>query len=324
MPRSLRTLAAALAVLTIGLAAPVAAQPYPSRPVVVVAPFAPAGPTDLIGRFVAQRLGAMFGQNFVVENRTGAGGTLGAAVVARAANDGYTLLYGSKSTHAIGPAIYASLPYDAEKSFAPISLVANQALILLVSPSLGVNTIEELIAYGKAHPGKLNYSSAGIGTPSHMNGLILSKRTNIETVHVPYRSGNEAVTALIQGQVQFAFDTLFTSASQIEAGNVKVIAITSDVRSKSIPKVPTLTESVVPGYTWSSWNGLFAPAGTPQPIVETLNGAVRKMLAEKDVQAAFEKYDVEPAGNTPAEFSAFISAEAATWRKLAAELGVKM
>jgi len=324
MLRSIGKSALALAGLTAALFTPAAAQQYPSRPVLMVAPFAAGGPTDLIGRLVAQKLGGLLGQTFVIENRTGAGGTLGAAAVARATPDGYTLLYGSKSTHGIGPAIYPGIPYDAEKSFEPISLVAHQSLILLINPRLGVNTIQELVAYGKANPGKLNYSSAGIGTPSHINGLIFANRTGIEAVHVPYRSGNEAITALMQGDVQFAFDTVFTSAPQMEAGNLKAIAVTCEVRSKAVPNLPTLSETVLPGYTWSSWTGLFAPKGTPKPIIDTLNAAVLKMLDDKDLQQQFDKYDVRPAGDSPEQFGKLVAEEVATFRKLVPELGVRM
>jgi len=299
------------------------AEDYPIKPIVLVAPFAPAGPTDLIGRLVAQKLGDSLKQRVVVENRPGAGGTLGAGIVARATPDGYTLLYGSSSTHAIGPALHQNLTYDPEKSFAPISLVAMQSLVLLVNPALPIRSIAEFIAYAKANPGKLNYGSAGIGTPSHMSALIFDKMAGIEATHVPYRSGGEAVTALLQGQIQFNFDTVFTSASHIEANTVRPLAVTSKERSKALPNVPTVDESGLPGYTFLLWNGLFAPANTPQPIVERLHAGIRDMMATKDVQETFAKYDVAPVGGTPAEFAALIASELKKWRTAVPELGIK-
>jgi tripartite-type tricarboxylate transporter receptor subunit TctC len=310
----------AWAILLCGAAS---AQDYPVKPVVLVAPFAPAGPTDLVARLVAQKLGDFFGQRVVVENRPGAGGTLGAGIVARAAPDGYTLLYGSSSTHAIGPALHQNLSYDPEKSFVPVSLVAMQALVLLVNPSLPVRSIKDFIAYAKANPGKLNYGSAGIGTPSHMSALIFDKMAGFEATHVPYRSGGEVVTALVQGQIQFAFDTVFTSAAHIEAGAVRPLAVTSKERSNALPNVPTVDESGLPGYTFLLWNGLFAPAGTPKPIVDRLNAGIRDMVAAKEVRESFAKYDVTPVGGTSAEFASLIASELKKWRNAVPELGIK-
>jgi len=320
---SIRRLVIALIPSTALLSCPVSAQDYPTRPIVLVAPFAAAGPTDLIGRIVAQKLGEFLGQRVVVENRPGAGGTLGAGIVARAVPDGYTLLYGSSSTHAIGPALHKNLPYDAEKSFTPVSLVAMQSLVILVNPSLPVRSIQEFIAYAKANPGKLNYGSAGIGTPAHMSALIFNKMAGIEATHVPYRSGGEAVTALMQGQLQYNFDTVFTSASHIEANTVRPLAVTSKERSKALPDVPTVDEAGLKGYAFLLWNGLFAPAGTPKPIVERLHVGIQQMMSAPDVMASFAKYDVTLVGGTPAAFSAMIASELQKWRTLLPELGIK-
>jgi len=307
----------AWAILLCGAAS---AQDYPVKPVVLVAPFAPAGPTDLVARLVAQKLGDFFGQRVVVENRPGAGGTLGAGIVARATPDGYTLLYGSSSTHAIGPALHQNLSYDPEKSFVPVSLVAMQALVLLVNPSLPVRTIKDFIAYAKANEGKLNYGSAGIGTASHIPAELMKSMSGTDIVAIQYKGVAEAMTDLMAGRIDLFFVGTQLAAQQVQAGKVRVLALTGAKRWKGLPEVPTMQEAGFKGYNLINWFGLWLPAGAPAEIVTRLHAEMAKALAEPEVRAQFDAQGLEAVGMPPAEFAKFVAKESAFINELARKI----
>lgn len=320
-----RRLLPALAAAGIAGLRAAAAQPaWPDRIISMVLPFAPGGPADLIGRMFAQKLGTALGRPIVFENRPGAGGTIGSAYVARATPNGYTLLFGASSTQAIVPALYRNLSYDPLRSFLPISQVSTSPLLLLVNPQLPVRSVQELVAHGRAHPGALNFGSAGNGTPSHLGMARLNLLTGIEATHVPFRSGGEALTALLQGQIQYLLDATISSMRHIEAGTLRLLAVASEQRSTIFPEVPTAIEAGVPGYEMAIWNGLLAPAGTPRPIVARLFEATRQALSDPDLLESFARSDTRAVGSDPEQFAQTIEREAAMWRDLVAKLDLHL
>jgi tripartite-type tricarboxylate transporter receptor subunit TctC len=320
-----RRLLPALAAAGIAGLRAAAAQPaWPDRIISMVLPFAPGGPADLIGRMFAQKLGTALGRPIVFENRPGAGGTIGSAYVARATPNGYTLLFGASSTQAIVPALYRNLSYDPLRSFLPIAQVSTSPLLLLVNPGLPVRSVQELVAHGRAHPGALNFGSAGNGTPSHLGMARLNLLTGIEATHVPFRSGGEALTALLQGQIQYLLDATISSMRHIEAGTLRLLAVASEQRSTIFPEVPTAIEAGVPGYEMAIWNGLLAPAGTPRPIVARLFEATRQALSDPDLLESFARSDTRAVGSDPEQFAQTIEREAAMWRDLVARLDLHL
>src|SRR5690349_12578544 len=270
MIRSIPHALAIFAASILALGAPVVpAQPatYPTKPIRLIVPFPPAGTTDILARAVAQKLSETWGQQVVVDNHPGAGGNIGSDIVAKASPDGYTLLMGTVGTHAINPSLYAKMPYDHVKDFAPVILVAGVPNVLVVNPALPVKSVQELIVYGKANPGKLNFASSGNGTSIHLSGELFKTMTGIQMTHVPYKGSSPALTDLIAGQVQLMFDNLPSSLQFIKAGKLRALAVTSLERSSALPDVPTLAESGLPGFEVSSWFGVLAPAGTPNDII---------------------------------------------------------
>ena len=240
-------------------------------------PFPAGGTTDVLARAVAQKLTESLGQPTVVDNRPGAGGNIGAELVAKSPPDGYTLLMGTVGTHAINPSLYPQMPYDHVKDFVPVILVAGVPNVLVINPSLPVNSVQELIAYAKANPGKLNFASSGNGTSIHLSGELFKTMAGVQMTHVPYKGSAPALQDLVGGQVQLMFDNLPSSLALIKAGKLKALAVTSLTRAAALPDVPTVAESGLPGFEASSWFGLLAPAGTPQPIVVTLNARCREV-----------------------------------------------
>jgi tripartite-type tricarboxylate transporter receptor subunit TctC len=324
---SKRTFLAALATLGAGvLAAPFAsAQSYPSRPVKIVIPFAPGGPTEFILRLIADRLTTALGQPFVVENRPGgAGGTVGAKSVAIADPDGYTLLFSSPGPLVTAAAIYKNLDYDPIKSFAPIAMVIYAPQMLVVHPSVPANSLTELIAHAKSNPGKMTFGSSGHGTQPHMLGEMLRLMASIDIVHVPYRGAGRSVTDLLAGQVQMIFETTAILLPHIEAGKLRPLAVATEARSPLLPGVPTTAESGYPKLLASFWSGLLAPAGTPAPIVEKLNAAVNEILRSKEAQTGLARLSAEARIGPPQDFAAFIAVEAARWAAIANETGIKV
>jgi len=297
------------------------APPYPSKSVRVIAPSSPGSGVDIVSRLVAQKLGANLGQQVVVENRAGAGGNLGAEVAAKAAPDGYTLFMATPS-HAINPALYRKLNYDSIRDFAPVGLVMTGQYVLVAHPSLPAKSVKELIALARARPGQLNYASAGNGNATHLAGELLKSLASVDIVHVAYKGSGPALVDLISGQVHFMFPNLVNSLPHVAAGRLRALAVTGAKRATAAPKIPTLIEAGVPGYSVTSWYGMFAPAGTPQAVVGRLNSELGKVLRSPDVKERLAGQGADPAGGSPEEFSAFLKEEIAKWGKVVREAGI--
>ena len=304
-------------------AASVLAQGYPDKPLKLVVPFPPGGPTDIVGRLVAQKLAEGIGQPVVVENRPGAGGTVGSTAVARAPADGYTLLYGS-TTLAIAPSLYRDLAYDPRTAFAPISLVSRGQIIAAVNAQLPAKTLKDFIALAKSSPGRINYGSAGSGTPPHLAAELFKTVAGVDLVHVPYKGGGPAVSDLAGGQVQVIFEGLPTLLPHIKSGKVRALAITGAKRDPALPEVPTFAEAGLPGYDANFWNGLVAPAGTPAEVIARLNSVLVQALATPEVHAALVRLGLEAAGTTPQQFGDFIAAEIDKWARVVKASGAKI
>jgi tripartite-type tricarboxylate transporter receptor subunit TctC len=316
MQKLVAALVAAIAIVTAGPVAAQAAANYPAKPVRLVVPFPPGGTTDILARAVAQKLSETWGQQVIVDNRPGAGGNIGSELVAKSQPDGYTLLMGTVGTHAINPSLYAKMPYDHVKDFVPVILVAGVPNVLVVNPSLPVNSVQELIAYGKANPNKLNFASSGNGTSIHLSGELFRTMTGVQMTHVPYKGSSPALTDLMGGQVQLMFDNLPSSLQFIKAGKLRALAVTSLARSQALPDVPTLAESGLPGFEASSWFGVLAPAGTPPDIVAKLNGAIAAWLASSDAKEKLLGQGAIAAGGSPDAFVKHIANESAKWAKV--------
>jgi tripartite-type tricarboxylate transporter receptor subunit TctC len=297
---------------------------FPSRPVTLVVPFPPGGGTDTGARIVAQKLSAKWGQQVVVENKGGAAGSIGADLVAKAKPDGYTILMGNIGTQAINPSLYKKLPYDPDKAFAPISLVAELPLAMMVNPQVPAKTAKEFIAYAKSRPGQLSYSSSGAGGAPHLAAEMFKLATGSFIVHVPYRGGGPAVQDLIAGHVQLSFMTVLEASGHIKAGKLRALAVTSARRVSALAEVPTLAESAVPGFDSISWIGLLAPAGTPKEIVEKISADTREVIAAEDVNARLVELGALPAANTPAQFGALIDKDRARYAKIIQERGISV
>jgi tripartite-type tricarboxylate transporter receptor subunit TctC len=307
-------LAAAVALAV--FAGSAAAQTYPVKPIKLVVPFAPGGPADVIGRIIGQQLNIILGQSLVVENRGGAGGTIGARLAAMAEPDGYTLMFANTSTLSINPAVYHHLDYDPAKAFAPVALVGTTSNIVVVNPALPVKSIAELIAYGKANPGKLSYSTPGVGTPPHMIGEMFKLRTGLDITHVPYKSGGSATQDVVAGQVQLTFENPAVALPLVRAGQIRALAVTSDVRNPRIPDVPTLSETI-PDFVSVSFTGMVAPAGVPPAVIARLNAAINESLKAPAVQTTLAQLSVDVKPGTPEEFGAFLAREKEKWLAVA-------
>jgi tripartite-type tricarboxylate transporter receptor subunit TctC len=313
-----------LAALTLCMAPLALAQTYPSHPIRLVVPFPPGGTTDILARAVAQKLSESFGQQVIVDNRPGAGGNIGTELVAKAAPDGYTLEMGTVGTHAINASLYSKLPFDHVKDFVPVILVAGVPNVLVVNPALPVHSVQELIAYGKANPGKLYFASSGSGTSIHLSGELFKTMTGVQMTHVPYKGSAPALTDLMGGQVQLMFDNLPSSLGFIKAGKLRALAVTSAERASALPDVPTIAESGVPGFEASSWFGVLAPAGTPREIVQKLNAEIAKWLATPEAREKLASQGAIAAGGTPEDFARHIAAETAKWAKVVKASGAKV
>ena len=316
--RGALTLAAALMLPSWALA-----QAYPSKPIHIVVPFPPGGSTDLLARRIGEKLAAAWGQPVIVDNRGGAGGTLGADFVAKAAPDGYTLLMGVTGTNAISGALYPKLPYDVVKDFAPVSLVVSSPLVLVRHPGFAPKTVKEVVALAKTKPGSISYGSPGNGTSMHLTGEMFKLSTGVSMLHIPYRGSAGALTDLMGGQIDTMFGDFLVVWPQIEAGKVLPIAVTSKERHKMLPNVPTIAESGYPGFEALSWQGLFAPAGTPQAIVDQLNREVNKALASPDIQEYFGSRGFTLGGSSAAEFGSFIRGEVVKWTRIVKASGAR-
>ena len=320
----MRTRIGCCLILLFTVAAPLAAaQTYPTRPVILVSPFPPGGSVSLVARVVAEKMSETLGQSIVVENRGGAGGTIGARYVTKAAADGYTLLLGYTGTLAIGPTLYANAGFDPRKDFAAIGEIGSAPLMAVVHPSLPVHSIAELIAYAKANPGKVNFGSAGIGTVGQLAGELMNTMAGIELVHVPYKGTGPALTDLLGGHIPLRFTPIPTAHGQVQAGSLRALAVTSAQRSSLLPDLPTIAESGLPGYDAALRYGLVAPAGTPRPIIERLNKELRTALSSPDVRERLAADGAEVLASTPEQYAADIDREETTWGKVVTKLGLK-
>lgn len=313
-----RIAALVLAVGTLGTGAAFAqgAANYPSKTIRIIVPFTAAGTTDILARSVAIAMQKAWGQSVVVENRPGAGGNLGSDIVAKAAPDGYTLLVGAVSPQAINVTLYPNMPYDVMRDFAHITLIAAVPNVLEVNPSVPVKTVRELIALAKSKPGQLTYASSGSGTSIHLSAELFKTMAGVDMLHIPYKGSGPAVTDLIAGQVNLMFDNLPSSISQIKAGKLRAIAVTTLKRSPALPDVPTIAESGLPGYDASSWFGMHAPAGTPKDIINKIHGVVTKSLHTPEMAERLASQGAQAVGNTPEEFTEFLRVEIAKWAKV--------
>ncbi len=299
------------------------AQSWPDRPIRVIVPFSAGGSNDLTARVIAEKLSQAFGQPVLVENRVGAGGSIGADAVAKSPPDGYTLLQASGSTHGGNSAVYKALPYDPVRDFAPISMLVRTPFILAVHPSVPANNVRELVALAKASPGKLNYASFGTGSSSHLVAELFKTMTGIDMVHVPYKGSAPAVVGTVSGETQVVFDVINTTGPHIKAGRLKALAVGTATRSPVLPDTPTVAESGVPGFEATVFFGWLAPAGTPRPIIDRLHREIVRALALPDVREKLAGMGNEVVGNTPEQFSTQIVAEVAKWQKLVRERGLK-
>jgi tripartite-type tricarboxylate transporter receptor subunit TctC len=314
-------LARALGVVALCVAT-LAHAAFPDHPIKVINGFAAGGGSDILLRTIAPAIGDILGQPLVVEYRTGAGGNLAMEAVARAPADGYTLLMGSPGL-ATNSFLYASLPFDPLKDFAPISLVGTVQNVLVVNPSLPVHDVKWLIALAKQKPGALNYASPGVGTSLHLAGELFKLDTGTDIVHVAYKGGGQAQTDVIGGQVQMMFNVLPSALPLVQGGKLRALAVTGPRRAESLPDVPTMIESGVPGYTALTWNGLLAPAGTPPEVIAKLNDAIVKAMRSPEMKERLAKIGQDVAWSTPAEFAAFLRDETAKWSKVIRASGIK-
>ena len=316
--------AIALSLATLAAVGFANAQAFPQKPVRLVVPFPPGGPIDTVARAIAQKLTEAWGQTVVVDNRPGAGGNIGADLVAKAAPDGYTVVMGALSTHAVNPSLYPKMPYDAAKDFAPISLVAVTPNVLVVNPSLPVATAREFIAYARANPGKLAFGSGSNGSAGHLAGELFKVDAGVDMLHVPFKGAAPAMQALLAGDTQLMFDNLASATAQVKAGKLKALAVTTARRSKLAPDLPTLAEAGLPGFDISTWFGLLAPAGTPADVVARWNAEVTRILNSTEMRERMTALGAEPAPDTPAEFARFIAGETAKYARIVKLSGAKL
>jgi len=312
-----------LALLALVLSTAAAAQPYPAKPVKIVVPFPAGGIADLYARLIGQRLGDSWGQPIVIENRTGAGGNIGADAVAKSAPDGYTLVMGSFGTHAVNVSLFSSMPYDPVKDFAPIILVLEAEGLLVVHPSVPAQSVLDLIAYGRAHPGRLTFASAGMGTASHLAGELFKTMARVDMTHVPYKGNVPAITDLLAGQTSLLFATMPTVLPHAKAGKLRSIATLGAVRSAAAPDLPTVAEAI-PGFEVNNWVGLLAPAGTPNDIVRKWNADANKIMQGADIKQRLLTEGARYSPNTPEEFGAFIKSEIAKWAPVVKASGARV
>lgn len=313
--------AAAMALLTAALS-PVHAQEWPAKTVTIIVPFTAGGTADLFARLLAANMQQKLGASFIVENRSGAGGNIGAAAVAKSPNDGYTLLLGTVSTHAINQFMYSNMQFDPAKDFQPISLIARLPNVLVVNPKIPAKTPAELVTYLKANPNKITYASSGVGTSIHLAAELFKIKTGTTMTHVPYRSSGEVMQNVTAGHVDLAFDNMTLAWPQAQSGNVRALAVTSLERSPTAPNIPTMDETFK-GFEATSWHGLFAPAGTPKPVVDKLAAEVKRILEVPENKQKLMDIGAVASPMTPDEFTAFIATERAKWEPVVVASGAK-
>ena len=300
------------------------AQAYPTKPVTIIVPFAAGGTTDILARIIGQALTAELGQSVVVDNRAGAGGNIGGQAAAKATPDGHTLFMGTVGTHAINASLYKKMPFDPVKDFAPLTRVANVPNLLVANPAQPYKSVKDLIAYAKANPGKVNFGSSGNGSSIHLSGELFKSLAKVDMQHVPYKGSAPAVTDLLGNQIGIMFDNMPSAIQHVRSGKLVPLAVTTAKRSPELPNVPTIAEAGVPGYEATSWFGMFAPAGTPAPVLAKLNAAIVKVLAQPDVKKKINEQGAEVYSETPEQFTAFIQAESVKWGKVVKESGASL
>ena len=320
----IRTAVLALCAAAVPFAPQAAAQAWPSKPITYVVPFPAGGTTDVLARIIGQKLGPALGTTIVVENKPGAGGNVGSEFVARAAPDGYTILGGTISSHSINVSLYPKLPYDPVTSFQPITLIGTNPNILVVPASSPYKSVQDVTAALKAKPGSLSYASAGNGTSQHLSAELYKFLAGIDMVHIPYKGSGPAIQDVMGGQVPMMFDTSVVAGPHIESGRLRALAVTSGKRASAFPNVPTMAESGVPGYDVVSWQAIFAPAGTPKPIVDRLHAELAKILQDPEVRDRLAKLGLDPSGMTPAELTAFQRTEIDKWAKVIKAANIKI
>jgi tripartite-type tricarboxylate transporter receptor subunit TctC len=309
----MRALLCAAAAAFLAVLAPAAAQDkWPERQVNVIVPFTAGGTTDMFARILAQHMQAKFGPPFIVENRAGAAGNVGTTAIARAAKDGYTILVGTVSTHAINPFLYKNLPHDTEKDFQPVSLIARLPNLLVVHPRIPAKNVAELIEHLKANPGKLSYGSSGAGTSTHLASELFQMTTGTKMTHVPFRSSGDVMNSINGGHIDLTFDNMTLAWPQAQAGTVRALAVSSLERSPTAPDVPAVSETL-PGFEATSWHGVFVPAGTPRPVVNKINAEVRRIMELPEVKSKLTEIGAVPSPMKPEEFVEFIKAERTKW-----------
>jgi tripartite-type tricarboxylate transporter receptor subunit TctC len=312
------------AIAVAGIATSVQAQNYPSKPITLIVPFPPGSTTDLVGRILQDELGKAIGQTVVIENRGGAGGSVGTEAVARAAPDGYTLLMGTIGTHSINPAVYAKINYDPIKDFEPVIQFGTAPNVLVVNPDLPVKSVADLIAYIKANPGKVNYGSSGNGTSNHLSGAMFVARNGLNATHIPYKGGAEAITGLLRGDLQFMFYHYLPLLGHIKDGKLRAIANTNATRIASLPDVPVMKEAGMDDFEVSAWFGVWAPAKTPKDVVTKLNQAILKIINTPDVKAKLMAQGIDPVAGSPEDLLKLNQAELARWAKAVQQAGAKL
>lgn len=318
MPRALQCLSTLLFAASISSAH---AQ-YPNKPIRMIVPYAAGGTTDVLARIMADKIGTAMGQTVVIEYKPGAGGTIGAEAAARSPNDGYTIVMGAPGSHSTATSLYAKLPYDPVRDFAPIIHVANVPNSIIVNPSVPVKSVPELIAYARSKPGELTYGSAGTGATTHLTGELFALLANVKLTHIPYKGSGQAMVDLLGGQIQMMFENLPGAATQIRAGKVRGLAVTSLRRSPAFPDLPAVSETL-PGFEVVAWFGLFAPAGTPAPIIARLNAESDKALRLADVREKIAQSGSDPIGGTPEDLAKFLAGDIAKWVRVTREAGIK-
>ncbi len=315
---------AVVALLAASAAAAAQAQSWPEKPLRFIVPFPPGGSTDVVARALAEKLRDRLGQPVVVENRAGAGGTIGSDIAAKAAPDGYTLLIGTSSTHAIAPGVFSNPPYDPVRDFAPVTLVGAATVMLVTHPSVPAKSVADLIALAKADPKRLTFASSGTGGVSHLIGEYFKSRAGIEMLHVPYKGDTPMITDLIGGQVSLAFGTAVAFLPHVKKGALKALAVTSAKRSPIAPDLPTVADSGLPGFEALQWFGILMPAKTPAPIVERMNNELAVILATPEMRERFTSMGIEVSGGSAESFAQFMASEAQKWQRIAKDAGVKV
>jgi len=308
------TIAFICVLLSLVLTAPANAQSYPNKPVRVVVPYPPGGPTDIVARVLFQQVSEATGQQFLVDNRAGAGGNIGAEIVAKSPADGYTLLIGT-TAHAINMSLFKNLGYDVLKDFAPVSLLTQGPLVLVAHPQFPANSIKEVIELAKSKSGGLNFASSGNGQSTHLSAELFNTMAGIKMSHVPYKGSAPALTDVMSGQVDVMFDTTLSAMPFVKAGKLKALGLTSPVRSPAAPDVPTIAESGLPGYEVFAWNGVFVPAGTPKAIIQQLNDQIRKAMLLPQVKDKFSAQGFAASWNSPENFGVFVKNEVDKWSR---------